>query len=108
MLSIRSIAVRPASHTDRARSRPHERTRLLNRRSLTIVRCALVWPLSRSATRPRSKTATECPPRASRYADSQTRDACADDDDLDAKIAIESGETAWLRPSNQNGVVLTA
>ena len=68
MSSIVAMAASPASHTACAWLRPNLFTRSLRRVSVTIVRCALVCPVSIVAQRPRSSTRTRLPAFARRYA----------------------------------------
>ena len=56
-------------------------TSSVSRVSVTIVRCALVWPVSTSAQRPRSSSTTERRP-GEQIRRRETGDAATDHDDL--------------------------
>src|SRR5260221_9267201 len=66
--SIVTIVASPASHTACAWVRPNLFASSLRRASVTIVKCALVCPVSVAAQRPRSSTMTRLPAFARRYA----------------------------------------
>ena len=64
-------------------------TSSVSRVSVTIVRCALVWPVSICAQRSRSSSTTDLPAASQQIGGSQPGDAAADDDDVGPFIAFD-------------------
>ena len=72
---------------------------------MTIVRCAVVWPVSISAQRARSSTATDLAGRGQQIRRGQPGDAAADDHDVHVLVAASFANAGIDAESIQYGVV---